>query len=148
MVTSKVEHIPRPANSTPLRVRTSMALSGFRRLSVSYFSIARRFTVLAIESSADDTCAAIVDSTRRIHSNVVIKQNEVYGFVYTPVSFSPCLPSDTRLMGAYIHIAQLLLIKAIWYGTVNYQALSYTHPCSIAICDTSGTRRCNSRLGS
>jgi len=45
----------------------------------------RRFTVLAIESSADDTCAAVVDSSRKIHSNVVIKQHdvhEVYGGIY------------------------------------------------------------------
>ncbi|CAA7259252.1 unnamed protein product [Cyclocybe aegerita] len=48
----------------------------------------RDFTVLAIESSADDTCAAIVDSSRKIHSNVVIKQHtthEIYGGIY-PIS--------------------------------------------------------------
>lgn len=39
--------------------------------------LTRSFTVLAVESSADDTCAAIVGSDRRIHSNIVIKQNHV-----------------------------------------------------------------------
>lgn len=34
----------------------------------------RRFNVLAIESSADDTCAAVVSSSREILSNVVLKQ--------------------------------------------------------------------------
>ena len=139
--------MPGPLLCNSTRSRTSMALSGLRRLSVPYFSTTRRFTVLAIESSADDTCAAIVDYTRRIHSNVVIKQNEVYAFVYTPFSISSCLPSDMRLMGAYIHIAQSLLIKAIWYRTINYHALSEITR-SIAICDTPSTRRCNSRLGS
>ncbi|KAJ8073699.1 Mitochondrial tRNAs modification protein [Marasmius tenuissimus] len=38
----------------------------------------RRFTVLALESSADDTCAAIVNSDKRILSNVRIKQNELH----------------------------------------------------------------------
>lgn len=37
----------------------------------------RCFTVLALESSADDTCAAVVTSTREILANVVIKQNEL-----------------------------------------------------------------------
>ena len=39
--------------------------------------LAKEFNVLALESSADDTCAAIVTSTRRILSNVVIKQNSM-----------------------------------------------------------------------
>ncbi|KAG8214290.1 hypothetical protein J3R82DRAFT_7423 [Butyriboletus roseoflavus] len=37
----------------------------------------RYFTVLAIESSADDTCAAIVTSSRHVVSNVVIKQHNL-----------------------------------------------------------------------
>ena len=36
---------------------------------------ARCFTVLALESSADDTCAAIVNSDKEIVSNVVMKQH-------------------------------------------------------------------------
>lgn len=35
---------------------------------------ARAFTVLALESSADDTCAAVVTSDRKVLSNVVISQ--------------------------------------------------------------------------
>ncbi|KAG6906217.1 hypothetical protein DXG01_015156 [Tephrocybe rancida] len=52
----------------------------FRRLLHS-----RPFTVLALESSADDSCAAIVSSVPKILSNVVIKQNnihEVYGGIH------------------------------------------------------------------
>jgi N6-L-threonylcarbamoyladenine synthase len=37
----------------------------------------RHLTVLALESSADDTCAAVVTSSRKILSNVVLKQNHV-----------------------------------------------------------------------
>ncbi|VDC03612.1 unnamed protein product [Peniophora sp. CBMAI 1063] len=46
---------------------------------------ARLFNVLAVESSADDTAAAIVTSDRRILANVVIKQNQIheqYGGIY------------------------------------------------------------------
>lgn len=39
----------------------------------------RHFKVLAIETSADDTCAAIVDSSRKIHSNIVMKQHHMWG---------------------------------------------------------------------
>ncbi|KAL4244080.1 tRNA N6-adenosine threonylcarbamoyltransferase, mitochondrial [Abortiporus biennis] len=39
-------------------------------------STSRLFTVLAFESSADDTCVAIVNSEREILSNVVIKQHD------------------------------------------------------------------------
>jgi N6-L-threonylcarbamoyladenine synthase len=45
----------------------------------------RNFTVLAIETSADDTCAAVVTSDRKILSNVVVKQHAVhegYGGIY------------------------------------------------------------------
>ena len=45
----------------------------------------RPLIVLALESSADDSCCAIVDSDRRIRSNVVIQQHEmnaVYGGIY------------------------------------------------------------------
>lgn len=46
---------------------------------------ARSFTVLAVESSADDTAAAIVTHERQILANVVIKQNQIheqYGGIY------------------------------------------------------------------
>ncbi|TFK44575.1 Gcp-like domain-containing protein [Crucibulum laeve] len=51
--------------------------------------LTRNFTVLAIESSADDTCAAVVTSSRQILSNVVIKQHELheeYGGIYPPTA--------------------------------------------------------------
>ncbi|KAG6862303.1 hypothetical protein C0995_016001 [Termitomyces sp. Mi166 len=38
----------------------------------------RTFTVLALESSADDSCAAIVSDAPRILSNVVLKQHEIH----------------------------------------------------------------------
>ncbi|KII90399.1 hypothetical protein PLICRDRAFT_157527 [Plicaturopsis crispa FD-325 SS-3] len=41
-------------------------------------SLAKRFSVLALESSADDTCAAIVKSNREILSNVVLKQHHAH----------------------------------------------------------------------
>ncbi|KAG6878547.1 hypothetical protein C0993_004446 [Termitomyces sp. T159_Od127] len=46
---------------------------------------ARAFTVLALESSADDSCAAIVSSAPRILANVVLKQHaihQVYGGIH------------------------------------------------------------------
>jgi len=39
--------------------------------------ISRDLTVLALESSADDSCASIVNSERKILSNVVIKQHHL-----------------------------------------------------------------------
>ncbi|KAJ7782860.1 glycoprotease family-domain-containing protein [Mycena metata] len=41
-------------------------------------SLGRPFRVLALESSADDTCAAVVDSSRRIWSNVIHSQHELH----------------------------------------------------------------------
>ncbi|KZP34245.1 peptidase M22, glycoprotease [Athelia psychrophila] len=40
--------------------------------------LARAFNVLAVESSADDTCASIVSSSRKILSNVVVKQHDIH----------------------------------------------------------------------
>ncbi|KAJ6495566.1 glycoprotease family-domain-containing protein [Mycena vitilis] len=41
-------------------------------------TLGRPFRVLGIESSADDTCAAIVDASRRVWSNVVVSQNHIH----------------------------------------------------------------------
>ena len=38
----------------------------------------REFTVLALESSADDTCAAVVTSEREVLANVVLNQADRY----------------------------------------------------------------------
>ncbi|KAM5530090.1 hypothetical protein V8D89_016242 [Ganoderma adspersum] len=49
----------------------------------------RNFTVLALESSADDTCAAVVTSDRQILSNVVVNQQsslEQYGGIHPYVA--------------------------------------------------------------
>lgn len=65
----------------------------------------RSFNVLAVESSADDTCAAIVGCDRRIHSNIVIKQNAVYVCCLLSNSIPYCKAhSDTRFTEGYIPI--------------------------------------------
>lgn len=77
----------------------------------------RSFTVLAVESSADDTCAAIVGSDRRIHSNIVIKQNHVYALVfgrYNVPNLNYYL--GTSRMAGYIHIVPYLLTKITWFA--------------------------------
>lgn len=48
------------------------------RVPVHGYRVSRSFTVLAFESSADDTCAAVVTSDRKILSNVVVNQNDLY----------------------------------------------------------------------
>lgn len=45
----------------------------------SHSTTSRAFKILALESSADDTGAACVDSERRILSNVMIKQHDLHG---------------------------------------------------------------------
>ncbi|KAI0296507.1 Gcp-like domain-containing protein [Multifurca ochricompacta] len=45
---------------------------------ISFKTHSRSFTVLALESSADDTCAAVVTSSGNILSNVVLKQNHIH----------------------------------------------------------------------
>jgi N6-L-threonylcarbamoyladenine synthase len=40
-------------------------------------TVPRNLTVLALESSADDSCASIINSEREILSNVVIKQHHL-----------------------------------------------------------------------
>lgn len=49
-----------------------------QRLFSASLSRTRPFTVLAIETSADDTATAILTSNREILSNVVVKQNALY----------------------------------------------------------------------
>ncbi|KAI0818456.1 glycoprotease [Trametes gibbosa] len=48
-------------------------------------AFSRRFTVIALESSADDTCAAVVTSDRKVLSNVIVNQQaylEQYGGIH------------------------------------------------------------------
>ncbi|KZT52724.1 peptidase M22, glycoprotease [Calocera cornea HHB12733] len=63
----------RPHSTSP-HVSRTLQRRAFATSPAAY----KPFTVLALESSADDTCAAVVDSDRVVHSNVVIKQNDVH----------------------------------------------------------------------
>jgi hypothetical protein len=56
----------------------SLSLSSRLRVVLGTRPHLRHFTVLALESSADDTCAAVVTSSGQILSNVVLKQNYMY----------------------------------------------------------------------
>ena len=55
----------------------SRPVSTSRPLSTSTPSL-RPLTILGLESSADDTCASIVTSDRRILSNVVLRQHGIH----------------------------------------------------------------------
>jgi hypothetical protein len=63
------------------RLFTLNSLESQRRLLCSAASATRDAPtrILALESSADDTCAAIVDSHRKIHANVVLRQQDLLG---------------------------------------------------------------------
>lgn len=60
------------------RFLTSWAHARLRYFSTSH-DARRAIRILGLESSADDTCAAIVDSDRRIHANVVLRQTDLLG---------------------------------------------------------------------
>ena len=75
----------------------------------------RRFTVLAIESSADDTCAAVVASSGEILSNVVVKQNYVCVPMLNHLHYShPCSCPDMNPLAAFTPTRQSRLIKKTW----------------------------------
>ncbi|KAL7420087.1 Mitochondrial tRNAs modification protein [Cryptotrichosporon argae] len=80
-----------------------------------------RLTVLALESSADDSCAAVVDSARRIHANVVIKQhglNEVHGGIH------PIAAHEAHLVNIPRAIAQCLSESRLALSDID--AIAYT----------------------
>ncbi|BGP22693.1 Mitochondrial tRNAs modification protein [Rhodotorula toruloides] len=52
--------------------------ASFARRGLSSASSGRPLVILGLESSADDTCAAVVSSERKILSNVVIKQHTIH----------------------------------------------------------------------
>jgi hypothetical protein len=54
----------------------------------------RPFRILALESSADDSCASIVDSDRNVLSNVVVKQHLIHGMFYI-VLMEPSLETES-----------------------------------------------------
>ena len=56
-------------------VESSFLVKSHTRLLHSLKSI----QILALESSADDTCSAIVGSDRKIHANIVIRQQDLLG---------------------------------------------------------------------
>ena len=58
------------------------------------------FSVLALESSANDTCTAVVTSSKQILSNVVIKQHSLFVFYQSCsstfiISPSPCMKNSS-----------------------------------------------------
>ena len=55
------------------------------------YPIPSYFRILALESSADDTCASVVDSDRKILSNVVRKQHHLHGELDSQFQSSPQL---------------------------------------------------------
>lgn len=57
---------------------TSRGHARVRQFSTSH-DARRAVKILGLESSADDTCAAIVDFDRRIHANVVLRQTDLLG---------------------------------------------------------------------
>ena len=79
------------------------------------FGYKRTFTVLAFESSADDTCAAVVNSDRQILSNVVIKQTKelVYSyFILKSTQFDS--GTDLKRMEGFTHGLQSKLTREAW----------------------------------
>jgi N6-L-threonylcarbamoyladenine synthase len=67
-------------------------MSALRRLP----SLTRPLRLLAIESSADDSCASIVTSDRRILSNVVVKQHLIHGASFCCAKGVPILIRGVR----------------------------------------------------
>lgn len=58
--------------------------------------------VLGLESSADDTCAAVVSSTRQILSSVVIKQGHIHE------SFGGIHPLHAQVLVLHCEVARAL----------------------------------------
>ncbi|KAG2151807.1 glycoprotease family-domain-containing protein [Suillus cothurnatus] len=71
----------------------------------------RTFTVLGFESSADDTCAAVVTSSRQILSNVVVKQHDLhegFGGIHPSVAIEAHqrnMPGAVRMALEQAHIS-------------------------------------------
>jgi hypothetical protein len=85
----------------------------------------RRFTVLAIESSADDTCAAVVASSGEILSNVVVKQNHMWVPILNHFVYShPCPCLDMNPLAAFTPTVQSGLINKTWL----FRFLSFRRP--------------------
>lgn len=96
----------------------------------------RNFNVLAIESSADDTCAAVVHSSRKILSNVVIKQHDMFvtpsTFFSKPAKMTLC-HLDTSNMVEYNQLRLFMNINAIWSVCENVHCtlLTFRQPFAV-----------------
>lgn len=74
----------------------------------------RFFTVLALESSADDTCAAVVNSSGQILSNVVVKQNTMCVCAASLHSARSNIAIDMKALEAYIPTGPFKPINKTW----------------------------------
>lgn len=78
-------------------------------------------TVLALESSADDSCCAIVDADRRIHANVVLKQHEINA---TQGGINPLRAQEAHERNVPLAIREALRTAGMRIGDVD--AIAYT----------------------
>jgi len=85
----------------------------------------RHFTVLALESSADDTCAAVVTSSGQILSNVVLKQNHVYvSLRFNPPNPHLILSIDMNPSAVFTLTGQCKPTNKIWCVPVHSAPLA------------------------
>jgi len=75
----------------------------------------RFFTVLALESSADDTCAAVITSSGQILSNIVVKQNHMYVRATSLYPVRSNTAIDMKAMGAFIPTGLFKPINKTWW---------------------------------
>lgn len=78
-------------------------------------------TVLALESSADDSCCAIVDSERTIHANVVLKQHHINA---TQGGINPIRAQEAHERNVPLAIRQALKTANMSIGDID--AIAYT----------------------
>lgn len=78
-------------------------------------------TVLALESSADDSCCAIVDSERKIHANVVLKQHHINA---TQGGINPIRAQEAHERNVPLAIRQALKTANMSIGDID--AIAYT----------------------
>ncbi|KAF9077562.1 glycoprotease [Rhodocollybia butyracea] len=91
--------------------------------------IKRLFTVLAFESSADDTCVAVVTSDRRILSNVVIRQNDL---VQKHGGINPAAAAHAHQANLPIAVRQAL--KEANLGISNIDGIAFTRGPGMGVC--------------
>jgi hypothetical protein len=69
---------------------TQKLVHWLRKHPICSVDASRNFTVLGLESSADDTCVAVVTSSRDILSNVVLKQLDLCVKLYSTTLLEKC----------------------------------------------------------